>query len=266
MSFAINASRPAQSVQFGVTFNTHCEDNISNNRLRYTAQINQAKNTAQKDGSIASIDDTKDPFRVSFRVGQNYAAADIQTRYNGTQCVLTEKNESAKQFCDRIVNLLKIWAPTLKSGEEHTAEIPDLATQLLSDFVKAAQVGKVESKPIQHQDSHYFDSHEYTVLDDKQFYNVIVHREKGIGKLAISFNKEHHGRLHYDSYQGDVTRFECELRGKPTLRLPSGRQFEASEENPSTQHKEAAIAKLQQNLISLVSALEGKKPLQEALK
>jgi hypothetical protein len=54
---------------------------------------------------------------VNFRIDQKYAAADIQTRYNGTQCVLTEKGESAKQFVDRVIQLLKEFAPRLKSGK-----------------------------------------------------------------------------------------------------------------------------------------------------
>jgi hypothetical protein len=48
MSLALATARPKQAVQFGVTFNTHCEDNIPNNRLRYTIQVNQAIRQSQK--------------------------------------------------------------------------------------------------------------------------------------------------------------------------------------------------------------------------
>lgn len=256
MSLAIATARPNQALKFGVTFNTHCEDNIQNKRLRYMAQINQAKNDAQTDGSIASIDDAKDPFRVNFRVGQHYAAADIQTRYNGTQCVLTEKGESASQFFQRVLSKIKELAPKLKTNEEHQSEIPQLGNQMLDDFFRALELHDIRSETIQRNAPEGWDSRIYTLNVHKQLYEIIVHREKDDkkenGRLNIHFNKEHHGRLYLESRHGVINRFECEIRDRPTLRLPAIDCETYASPEPSS-----AIKNLQSKLLSAADALEG---------
>jgi hypothetical protein len=143
--------------------------------------------------------------------------------------------------------------------------MPDLATQLLSNFVKAAQEGTIESSPIKHQDTAEWDSKKYTLMYNNQFYTFVVHRKKKVEKqdndLYICFRQEHEWQLYLKSSQGNVNRFECEITGKPTLRILGNDEHFDSQPKPNP----IAIAKLQQNLVSLVEALEGKKPLQEAI-
>jgi hypothetical protein len=268
MTLSFQTVRSNPGVQFGVSFNTKYADNLENARLAFATELNDARaaaqsKTDQKDPlaqSLSQIKDEKDPVGVWFRVEKDYAAADLQTRHNGQKHVQSKPGESARQFLQSVLDQITEWVPQLKSGKEHMAEIPILANQGLSDFVQAAQLSRVHCNPINNGNPGVKDSKEYVLITDRHNYRVVVHRQNNGNALTIFFDQEFHSNMSLEINQGVVRHFECKINDRPVIRVPSGR-----ETPDEMQPDPAAIEKLQQNLISVVEALEGKKQLQDAL-